>query len=632
LNKHIDYAPAVAPLAVNQASLGIPTDLAITSDGTTLYVAAYGSQEVGIVGTAALSLPPSDPNAFQPNAADHVALSAGGPSGLVLDETHGRLYVYTRFDDGISIVDPVSRTEVSHLRVHSPEPESIVEGRRFLYDTHLASSNGEASCGVCHVFGDFDSLAWDLGAPAPDGAVLLNNNPFVKLGAGTDGPAIADGSGESNIDFHPLKGPMVTQTLRGMEHDGPMHARGDRSGGGFSNRSPNWDADPNALDENQAFLKFNDAFVSLLGRATPLTAAEMQSFATYALRLQLPPNPIANLDGTLTASQAAGAAFFSGPTSDSVMKNCVGCHTLDASSGAFGTGGLTAFTADAQHFKTPHLRNLYQKVGMFGRNTILGVPGHGSPTTPQVRGFGMLHDGSTDTGVSFLQNPFFTFPGGNAQRTDVANFMLAFPSDLAPIVGQQVTLRSDNASDSAVIARLDLLVAHAAMPYADVDRSPNNECDLIVKGRVAGAPRGWWMSAPGVFTSDSSVEGAIADADLRLLANVPGQDLTYTCVPPGSGHRMGIDRGGIGDGSQPDGIRDAEQCGDVTADGVATEADVAAERAHFAEISSPAAPGKCNVEGEAGSDPESCDLVDLVVLRRALAGLSPTLTAGCNGS
>ncbi|MFI5281356.1 MAG: YncE family protein, partial [Gemmatimonadales bacterium] len=635
LNKHIDYGPAVAPPEVNAASLGIPTDMAITSDGSTLYVAAYGSQEIGIVGTAALALDPNDPNSFQPNAADHIPLSAGGPGGVVLDEPHGRLYVYTRFDDGVSVVDPAARAELAHLRVHSPEPASITDGRRFLYDTHLASSNGEASCGVCHVFGDFDSLAWDLGSLPPDGAVALNDNPFVKVGSGTVGsPAVADGLGVSNIDFHPLKGPMTTQTLRGMLHNGPMHWRGDRSGGTDSDRRPNWDPLPdaaNSLDANQAFLKFNVAFVGLLGRASQLSAADMQTFSTYVLQLQLPPNPIRNFDGSLTASQAAGAALFAGMPSDIANKNCQQCHTLDPSIGAFGTSGLTSFSLESQHFKVPHLRNAYQKVGMFGSNGL----GHGSPTTEQVRGFGYLNDGSIDTIVTFLSKPFFMFPlgaGGDTQRTDLANFIMAFPSNLAPVVGQQVTLQGNWATQADVIARLDLLVARAGTPYANVDRSPNNECDLVVKGEIGGVPRGWWMSAPGVFSSDASTEPPIADADLRNLASVAGQELTYTCAPPGSGPRMGIDRGGVGDGSQSDGILDSEQCGDVTADGVATGADVAAVRQMLASLSIPAAPGKCNVAGNPGKDAASCDILDLAVLRRALAGLAPALGSGCNGS
>jgi len=55
LNRHIDYAPAVAPAGTNEASLGLPTDMAITRDGGILYVAAYGSQAIGIVDTEALS-------------------------------------------------------------------------------------------------------------------------------------------------------------------------------------------------------------------------------------------------------------------------------------------------------------------------------------------------------------------------------------------------------------------------------------------------------------------------------------------------------------------------------------------------------------------------------------------------
>jgi hypothetical protein len=34
----------------------------------------------------------------------------------------------------------------------------------------------------------------------------------------------------------------------------------------------------------------------------------------------------------------------------------------------------------------------------------------------------------------------------------------------------------------------------------------------------------------------------VLDADLRLLALNPGQEMTYTCVPPGSGLRIGVDR------------------------------------------------------------------------------------------
>jgi len=652
LNKHIDYS-VTASAAVNAASLAIPTDMALKGDGSTLYLAAFGSGEIGVIDTAKLALPPSDPNSFQPNAADHIHLSAGGPGGVVLDEPRNRLYVYTRFDDGISLVDPTAKLEVGHLTVHSPETPDIVNGRHFLYDAHLTSSNGEASCAVCHVFADFDSLAWDLGSPDPNAPLASNFNPFVKLLGGTTGPAITgptlasfnllNGAPPGNVDFHPLKGPMTTQTLRGMTHNGPMHWRGDRSGGGFTNGVPNFDGDPNALDPNQAFAKFNPAFESLLGNASQLSPADMASYTNFILKVTMPPNPIRNLDQSLTPAQSAGQNFYLNTVSDTI-KTCNGCHTLNAATGAFGTGGLSTFEGLSQHFKVPQLRNAYTKVGMYGMIQVDTIPAHGSSATDQIRGFGYLNDGSVDNVISFLNGRVFTFANspdpndsstnygnaGSVMRQNVASFVMAFPSDLAPIVGQQVTLTSANSGDPTVGSRITLLETRALTAYQTPDH-PNNECDLVVKGTISGVTRGWWMSASNTFTPDSSSDAALTDASLRALASTPGQELTFTCVPPGSGQRLGIDRGGVGDSSQPDGIRDANQCGDVTADGIAGNADVTAERAALAGLSTPRAPGKCNVAGGAGSSPPTCDIVDLVVLRRALANLAPGLSTGCNG-
>ena len=118
---------------------------------------------------------------------------------------------------------------------------------------------------------------------------------------------------------------MTTQTLRGMEHDGPMHWRGDRSGGGFSSRVPSWDGDPNALDENQAFLKFNVAFVGLLGRANQLSPADMQTFADLraaaAAAAEPDPQPRRHARPRL---RRPGATFFAGPPSDCCEQELLG--------------------------------------------------------------------------------------------------------------------------------------------------------------------------------------------------------------------------------------------------------------------------------------------------------------------
>jgi YVTN family beta-propeller protein len=208
LNKHIDYGTVPSPIGVKDKSFAIPTGMAVTSDGATLYLAAFGSSAVGAFLTSEI-----EADTFTPTASNHIAVTGGGPSGLVLDEAHGQLFVMTRFDNGISVIDTELATELSHLTLHNPEPTSVTKGRHVLYDARLTSSNGETSCASCHVFGDFDSLAWDLGNP--DDTPLPNLNPFQVGGATT---------------FHPLKGPMTTQSLRGMANAGPMHWRGDRSG------------------------------------------------------------------------------------------------------------------------------------------------------------------------------------------------------------------------------------------------------------------------------------------------------------------------------------------------------------------------------------------------------------------
>src|SRR5690606_24185031 len=163
-------------------------------------------------------------------------------------------------------------------------------------------------------------------------------------------------------------------------------------------------------------------------------------------------------------------------------------------------------------------------------------------TGDQIRGFGYLHDGSVDTVFHFLRATVFNFPGGDTLRRQMEDFVFAFDTDLAPIVGQQTTLTAANGA--TVGARLDLLIQRASTPFVLKDVPGARECDLIVKGTVAGEQRGWvWQPGSSDFRSDRAAEAPLSDAALRALAGQPGNGpLTYTCMPPGSGARAGIDR------------------------------------------------------------------------------------------
>ncbi|MGH7787487.1 MAG: hypothetical protein ACRERC_11510 [Candidatus Binatia bacterium] len=485
LNKHIDYAVRPAPPGIKEHSLATPLGMAVSSDGATLYVAAFGSSKVGVFSTAAL-----ETDSFTPNAADQIPVSGGGPTGVLLDEANDRLYVFTRFDNAISVIDLDDRSELAHIPVYNPEPSQVTSGRPLLYDALLTSSNGEASCSSCHIFGDFDSLAWDLGNP--DEVVEDNPLPFRIAG---------------NTEFHPLKGPMTTQSLRGMSNHGAMHWRGDRNTGNDPGGDP--------FDENGAFKKFNPAFPGLLGRDGELSAAQMQAFADFALTITYPPNPIRALDGTLTGNQQNGLNLYFGRVTD-VLFNCNGCHRLDPEAGFFGTDGFATFEGETQSFKITHLRNTYQKIGMFAQ------------AGPQVRGFGVLHDGSVDTVFNFLSASLFSI--SNAEQRQLEQFVLAFDAEMAPSVGQQATLTST--SNTGVIDRVTLLLS----------RDDLDECEVVVKGTIAGEARGAVRLADTTFQLDREAEAPMTEVALRALAATPGQELTFTCVPPGAGQRIGIDR------------------------------------------------------------------------------------------
>src|SRR6185436_13919410 len=169
---------------------------------------------------------------------------------------------------------------------------------------------------------------------------------------------------DANVNqFHPMKGPMTTQTLRGLSTHGPMHWRGDRSNGFFGV----------GTDENLSFNNFIVAFEGLLGREDIIDPGDMQDFTNFALTMMLPPNPVRALDNSFTLDQQAGHDFFFGSRrADGISIgsgtgfNCNGCHATDPSQGFFGTNGDASFENEQQIVKIAHLRNAYTKIGMFG--------------------------------------------------------------------------------------------------------------------------------------------------------------------------------------------------------------------------------------------------------------------------
>ena len=594
LNTHLDH---VAGTGDPTLSVAFPQDLTVSRDGTKLYVVAQGSSKLAIYNTATL-----EAGNGAPSAGGQIALTGGGPTGVVVNEDRNLAFVLTRFDNAISVVDLGANQETSHVAMYNPEPISVTAGRQYLYSAKRTSALGDQACASCHIGGDNDGLAWDLGNP---GAFPL---PITKTGVDSDINTIPEafiaalfGQAQAHYiyaAYQPAKGPMTTQSLRGMDNHGAMHWRGDRNGAiqqtgapFLLNGNPVVSAQPSSgiFDEFNAFKSFNVAFPGLVANATELSDGDMTDFTNFALQITYPPNPIRNLDDSLTPTQAFGAAFYNNNAGGQELPsdrfhNCNGCHTLDRNGNAgssphpgfFGSSGRLSFENESQIFKVPHLRNMYQKVGMYASSpdlthAVMSIPQLPfNPSVDGVRGFGYQHDGATSSVEQFLSgfvfvqttvpvnfgtvsnippNPYgipiaadpadplnfakgFSTDGFKIRRA-LASFALAFDTNMRPVVGQQATLDASNAG--AVASRLALFEAQAAA----------GNTDLVIRGNVFGQDAGFVYSN-GKYLSNVSAVPPITSAQLHALVGTLTGSLTFTCVPPGSGFRVGIDRDGDG--------------------------------------------------------------------------------------
>ncbi|MFI4897549.1 MAG: GC-type dockerin domain-anchored protein [Phycisphaerales bacterium JB059] len=531
LNPHLTYpsGPDFTPIpqAERDKSIGDPRAIAFSSDGVTAYVAGMGSNNVGIFDSA-LS---------RAGANDTIEVGEG-PTGLALDEPRDRLYVMNKFAGSITVVDLLTETEAAQNPHHHPTPPAIKVGRKHLYDTHKNSGLGQASCASCHIDARTDRLAWDLGDPSGEMKAFNQNCP--------DGAC---------SDWHPMKGPMTTQTLQDIIGKEPHHWRGDRDG----------------IEE------FNAAFIGLLGDDPNLTPSEMQEFEDFLATIHFPPNPFRNLDNTLPTDLPLPGHFTTGrfapagqplPNGNAIAGlneyrngfldapfQCVTCHTLPTGMGAnvdfiglppfeqlpAGPNGelhhalvsLDGSTNDA--IKIPQTRAIHEKTGF---------------NTTQLRntaGFGLLHDGSVDSIERFLSEPAFAV----ASDQEVANlvaFMLAFsgsdlpePSGILEPPGPQSLDAHAAIGAQSTLADLDTApLEQLALIAQFLSLANTGDVALVAKGLVAGEQRGYTYIGADTYQADRAAE-TISHADLLDLAT-PGAEITFTIVPAGAEFRIGIDR------------------------------------------------------------------------------------------
>jgi hypothetical protein len=124
------------------------------------------------------------------------------------------------------------------------------------------------------------------------------------------------------------------------------------------------------------------------------------------------------------------------------------------------------------------------------------------------------------------------FPEGLRDRTDMEAFMLAFDTNLEPMVGQQLTLADDIAADGAAAdgaagGRAQPLLLASMLAVAE-----RGGCDIAAR---QGA-RGYLMSNPRPARPErSELRDAAGDRHTLGELRSEGDPITLTCYPPQPG-------------------------------------------------------------------------------------------------
>ncbi len=537
-------------------SIGDPRAQVFSASGLSTWIAGMGSNNVVRYDFATGMRTPID--------------VGSGPTGLAINAAENRIYVLNKFEGSVSVLDDANALRDT-TPFFDPTPLAVKRGRKHLYDTHRTSGFGQAACASCHVDARMDGLAWDLGKPEGDFHYVGEyNTQFEYVFTLT----------RELSEFHPMKGPMTTQTLQDIVGKEPFHWRGDKRG----------------IEE------FNAAYEGLQGDDAQLTAAEMQEFEDFLASIYMPPNPyrlVTNeLPATMDLTPFGISEFLTTPglptplTSGDAQAglvtyrsgqltfpfSCVSCHTLPVGigtdhvwsipsapgvwtqmpAGEYGNAHSAMQLIDEPNPQSPmkiaQLRNMHEKTGF------------DMSSTQSLAGFGYLHDGSVDTLGRFMSNTSAFLiglaPNPNEIVSDLTALMLAFsgtrmPQPMPNMAGQFVdVLEPPGIPGQNVHAGIGLAVTLDSLAPADLPEvyaafgnltathdaavaSGDNDIALIVLQNIAGGgQRGYRYAGNWMFDEDDGSQETL----VNLFTSIgPGTELTLMMVPFSERTRLGVD-------------------------------------------------------------------------------------------
>jgi hypothetical protein len=407
------------------------------------------------------------------------------PRMVLVDDAGEEALVYCWGDNTIGKYDLTNSTPtlVATLDVgFDPTPENMQAGRRLFFDASFSMHNN-ASCASCHIETESDMLAWDL-----------SNMPFDD------------------------KGPLVTQTMRGIADLVPLHWRGERA----------------------KLVDFNPAFDGLLGGpeldTTP--GGEFDQFEAFVFSLEQPANPSSHprrvVDGALDANGGDAVRGQNSYFDDNAVQgigSCNVCHTLPT-----GTNNEVVLDepnlefARRTHFVVASFNGMWRKKQPTLEDVVFA---DGSVEQRPTIGAGVSAAGLKDSVLDFVQINLFSL--NDQQDRDIAAFVDQVDSGLAPAVHRSWILNEGSVAEAMAPLRSYLL-----------RQAIERNADIAIFGSIdlgAGARelRWFWDRSSDLFMAEDSSVAPRRLGDFFTAAQAGLADVVVLGMPVGMAQRFAVD-------------------------------------------------------------------------------------------
>lgn len=477
----VDLDALAQPLGVGCAQ---PGAVAFSSNGAKAYVAGFGSDIVLELDANTLGA-----NGFfrlEPVTPSQATSAARcGPRGLVFSPGGTELLAFNNLDNSFSRVDVTALNSVAPVATplgYDPTPAAVKRGLGHLANADFSATK-TSSCFSCHVDGHFDMLSWDLSA-------------YSDPASETVPPQFEQDN----------KGPMATQSLRGLFETGALHWRGERVN----------------------LETFNEAFELLLKNGAPLSPAEFADLELGAQSLVYPANPRQPIGRNHKGVAADGLWAFLHVPADN-FGSCATCHAPPHGTNAEVQPATTTFFP-THATKVSQLRGVQDKLAP----PLQVFPGGSHPFRTE-NGWGLNH-GAGLAALGEFVDQFAPGMPDPAQRAAIAAYVSQFDTGLAPATTWQRTINPATHSPTEFDKALEFIKGQAVAGHCDavVIGAGDNGNGLLPYGLVYDHVLDRWQTPTGWATFDKQ--------QLTFLTYSSGLTVTFMGMPLGAGRRFAVDR------------------------------------------------------------------------------------------